>query len=85
MDKWAPSWRGSPFQVGHRYKALLAARTWDPEGLVAGEEVVYQRSGYSRYDNCSIYCFVNDTGALRTWWLHDDEPLDSWRQVFTAV
>jgi len=77
MDRWTPSWRGSPFRVGARYRTLTAiASIPREESLVAGEEVVYQQSGYSRYDSLSVYSFVNDAGEVRTWCLHDDHPME---------
>ncbi|MFL5328955.1 MAG: hypothetical protein ACJ8C4_08555 [Gemmataceae bacterium] len=53
--------------------------------LVLGEIVTYQQCGYSHYDSTSIYAFTNEYGVERSWWLHDDEPLEKWRDVFATI
>jgi hypothetical protein len=86
MQTWTPAPRGTPFQIGARYRPLKAVATFPPEqSLIAGEVVIYQQSGYSRYDGCSIYAFVNELGEERSWWLSDDASDDSWREVFAQV
>ena len=86
MQTWTPTWRGTPFEIGQRYRVLKAASSLPPEqSLVPGEVVTYQQCGYSRYDSTSIYAFTNEHGVERSWWLHDDEPLENWRGVFAAI
>lgn len=85
MQKWSPTWRGSPFQPGHLYLTLVAVPSLPlDESLISDEILIYEQSGYSRYDNCSVYAFVTNDGQRRTWWLNDETPLKSWRGVFAV-
>jgi hypothetical protein len=75
-----------PFIVGHRYLTLKRVPPFLPDELIAGEVVRYQRySGYSRYDGCHLYEFINDSGQKRTWWMDDGDPPDVWQQIFRKL
>jgi len=50
-----------------------------------GEVLVFQRDGYSRYDNSFVYEFLNATGELKSWYLHEDKPIDLWRDFFEPI
>ncbi len=86
MQASTPTWKGTPFEIGRRYRVLKAASSLPPEqSLAPGEVVTYQQCGYSRYDSTSIFAFTNEEGVERSWWLHDDEPLENLRDVFAAI
>jgi hypothetical protein len=76
------SWRPHPFIVGARYRSKK-----DFPGFSGplGEILVFEHDSYSRYDNCSGYEFRSLSGENRVWWLHDDEPMDSWREYFESI
>lgn len=85
-QSYRPTWRGSPFQSGKRYRTLKAAPALPAEtGLVPGEIIIYEQSSYSRYDSCSIYHFRTDSGEERTWLLPDDARPESWHEVLVPV
>ena len=85
-EQWSPTWRGSPFRVGARYMMTKSVRSsLADESLCEGEIVVYQGSGYSRYDSLSIYAFISESGQERSWFLHDDEPMEDWPSLFAEL
>jgi hypothetical protein len=85
-EQWSPTWRGSPFRVGGRYVTTKSVRSFPAdESLCEGEIVVYQGSGYGRYDSSSIYAFTSESGQERSWWLHDDEPMEQWLSLFAEL
>ncbi|MCI4590604.1 hypothetical protein MOK15_10915 [Sphingobium sp. BYY-5] len=47
----------------------------------AGQILRLRKVHYSRYDSCHIYQFEAEFGA-KSYWLHDDEPLESLKEVF---
>jgi hypothetical protein len=50
------------------------------------EIVTFERHGYSFYDSSFIYTFRSETDKdLKSWWLHDDEPNDLWKDQFELV
>ena len=76
-----------PFLVGHRYLTLKRVPPFiQDECLVVDEVVRYERyAGYSRYDGCHLYEFVNDSGHKRTWWMDDRDSPDTWQQIFRKL
>lgn len=79
-----PSWRGNPFQVGQRYRVLAALPPPSSQDLAPGETVIYQGSGYSRYDGASIHYFLTESGETREWWLSDKDEADQSLTLFRA-
>jgi hypothetical protein len=48
--------------------------------------LAYERDAYSRYDSYTGYFFSQDGAErLRSWDIHDDEDLESWRELFEEV
>jgi hypothetical protein len=85
-EQWTPTWRGSSIRVGGRYMTTKSVRSFPAdESLCEGEIVVYQGSGYSRYDPSSIYAFISESGPGRSWLLHDDEPIEHWLSLFAEL
>jgi hypothetical protein len=64
--------------VGLRGKARLRGRL--------ETEVEATRDGYSVYDESFVYEFSDDlTGELKSWWLREDEPVESWQKLFELL
>ncbi len=77
--------RPEPFRRGARYRVKRTVKGY-PEGeLREGEILRYVRDGYIPYDSTTGYLFEDDAGRPRTWGLHDDEDLVSWRQTFEVL
>jgi hypothetical protein len=55
------------------------------ESFTAGETLVYVESAYSRYDGVSGFMFSDSIRKTRTWNVSDDEPLESWSQLFERL
>ena len=76
------SWERHLFTVGERYrvrKGFVSGTT----RFNLGEIVVFERDGYSYYDNCFAYEFRDPSdGQLKTWWVHEDAPTDEWKEYF---
>lgn len=72
------------FEVGRQYK-VKQSFTKHLFNFVAGEILVYERYYYSHYDNSSAYGFRAENGEEKEWWLHDQEPTDSWEQFFEPI
>lgn len=86
MQTWPPSWRGSPFVAGRLYHVVEIPTSGFPYSKpTVGDLLMYSQSGYSRYDNCSIYEFVAETGERVEWWLHDEKPMENWQTVFAPA
>ena len=49
------------------------------------ETLTYERAGYSRYDNTTVFLFRDSRLQPRRWDLHDDEDLATWQQLFEEV
>lgn len=79
------SWRECPFAVGRRY---LVRRDFEAlrDRFVLGEALTFDRDSYSRYDAYTGYVFSQpgDPGH-RVWDLHDDDDLESWRELFEEI
>ena len=51
-----------------------------------GEILAFVREFYSHYDSTTIFHFRNvQTEEVKEWWLHDDEPIESWKDYFEVV
>ena len=82
------TWRGSPFVPGAEYRVVGPGRNWSGNGsggdLVAGQVLRYVDANYSRYDECSAYVFADGDGRVFWWALHDEEPVETWREIVAA-
>lgn len=73
------------FTPGARYRSkqsfMSGASTFE-----LNETLIFEREGYSRYDNSYVYEFRSETqGDLKSWWLHEDKPVEEWHQLFEAI
>lgn len=76
------SWRTTPFVVGQRYRVKVAF-TSAFSHFTAGEMLVFRKQQYSHYDSSSVFVFDEETtGQKKEWWLHDDQPIESWQNYF---
>ena len=78
------TWRGSPFVRGRRYRVLKEAPSYHGH-LIVGEELEYFGAYVGIHDGVSVYAFTNGEGQERTWVLGDEQPLESWIEVFAAA
>lgn len=69
------------FEPGHEYrvKANFVSGT---TSFFENEILTFERDGYSPYDSSFAYEFRDRSGAVKTWWLHEDRPIDTWKQHF---
>ena len=71
------------FTVGRRYSVKVNFVGGPTSHFRCGEILIYARQYYSHYDNSFVYSFVAETTNVnKEWWLHEDEPAESWRQYF---
>lgn len=76
------TWRKCPFTKGTQYrvKKEVIHGFWV---LKAGDMLQYESEDWSRIDGASIYYFRNSASQESVqWWLWDDDPLESWEEVF---
>ena len=79
------TWRTSPFVVGQRYRVKQSFASAFSH-FAADETLIYQEEQYSSYDSSSVYVFRNEsTNETREWWLHDEQPLESWLEHFQPL
>ena len=76
------SWRTCPFEVGRVYSVLKSFKSLDFE-FVPGQKFSFVGHGYNRYDCMTIFNFRSEKdGKPYQWWLHDDVPLETWKEHF---
>jgi hypothetical protein len=76
------SWRLCPFKVGRSY-IVLQPFTCLLFNFEQGEKFTFIGDGYERYDSTTIYHFrAEDDRQDYQWRLHDDEPLETWKELF---
>lgn len=76
------TWRDCPFEEGrfYRVKRNFKLLSFD---FKSGDRIVFKNQKYNRYDSSTIYNFRNErTGEDMQWWLHDDMPIESWKDYF---
>ncbi len=79
------TWRPCPFTPGGTYLVTKEAASgfWK---LRAGDKLIFVEDSYSRIDGASIFYFQNkDTMEGVEWWLYDDDPLESWKEIFEKI
>jgi hypothetical protein len=69
------------FEPGDRYKVKLSFVS-GTTSFVEKEVLTFERDGYSPYDSSFAYEFRDQFGTLKTWWLHEDRSIDTWKQYF---
>ena len=80
-----PSWRASPFIVGHRYRVRRNFRALR-DVFKAGEILVYRRAAWSRYHGYTGHFFTSaDHGREHVWDVVDEENADRWGELFAEV
>lgn len=69
--------------MGGTYRVLREAQSF-PSGpdFKVGEVVRLRHIGYSHYDNSHVYTFETEDGGQKSYWLHDDEPLEQLTSTF---
>ena len=73
------------FEPGSRYRARLDFSSGPVSTFRAGEILVFERDAYSPYDDSFVYAFRSEAdGTIKEWWLHDNEPKETWQQFFEA-
>jgi hypothetical protein len=78
------TWRDSPLTEGKKYRVLKDFR--QPQSIFKADEVLkYENAEYSRYDNSTMFFFKAKGGHQKTWWLHDDEPVEKYKDLFVEV
>jgi hypothetical protein len=76
------SWRPCPFEIGHFYSVMKPFKSLQFE-FSPGVKLVFVGEGYSRYDSMTVYKFRSvESEQNYQWWLHDDTPLDAWKEHF---
>jgi hypothetical protein len=83
VDDWAR--RRTALGEGVIYRVMREAPSF-PKGshFNVGEEVRLRHVGYSPYDTAHFYTFRVHGGAEKSFWLHDDEPLERLTQTFAS-
>jgi len=81
-DDWAE--RRTTLREGCTFRVLTDARSFPPPNFKAGEELTLRSIEYSRYDCSHVYTFEGDGGVQKSYWLHDDEPLERLTSVFES-
>jgi hypothetical protein len=70
------------FVPGERYRAKQTFTSGNSQ-FISGEVLAFERDFYSRYDSSFVYEFRSENdGTNKTWWLHDQKPVDIWREYF---
>jgi len=69
------------FEVGRRYRVGQTFAS-GASTFLENEILTFESDAYSPYDSSFAYQFRDQAGAVKTWWLHEDRPIDTWRQHF---
>lgn len=78
-------WGQSPFVPGQRYRVRRNFQALR-DTFVAGEELTYDSTAYSRYDGWIGYFFTQaGTTKLRSWDIAEDQNLEIWRDLFEEI
>ena len=72
--------------AGGEYRVLRDAPSFpDQLGFKAGEILRLNALAYSRYDGAWAYEFRAVDGALKTYWLHDAQPIEELTGTFSST
>lgn len=82
-DDWAE--RRTALREGGTVRVLMDARSF-PAGphFEVGEKFTLRTVGYSHYDNSYVYSFEGEDKVQKSYWLHDDEPLERLTSTFES-
>ncbi len=76
------TWRKCPFVEGAKY-CVKQDFTLLAFNFLKGDILLFIRQAYSRYDSSTVFFFQNQrTNEEMQWWLHDEEPIESWSDFF---
>ena len=82
-DDWSE--RKTALAEGSTYRVMREApSTLSGPSFAVGEEVQLSHVGYSHYDNSHVYIFRSQDGANKSYWLHDDAPLERLTGTFRS-
>ena len=73
--------RKTLFVAGTTYRVTRAAEPPNDKFNV-GERLRFRMSGYSRYDSSYVYEFEAGDQSLKSFWLHDSEPVERLTSTF---
>lgn len=74
-----PFFVGREYRVRHSFQALR-------DRFVEGEILIFDSSGWSRYDGITGYFFRSpDQPGLRLWDIYDDEDVGVWKEHFEEM
>lgn len=82
-DDWAE--RRTALREGGKFRVLRDA-PGVPDGppFKLGEKVTLRTVGYSHYDSSHVYAFEGEDRVHKSYWLHDDEPLERLTSTFES-
>jgi hypothetical protein len=76
------AWRPCPFRIDNVYSVVKPFQNLGFE-FKYGDMLRFIGDGYSHYDSTTIYNFVSEiSGQNFQWRLHDDAPLEGWKELF---
>jgi hypothetical protein len=78
------TFRPDPFQPGRSYRVRKDFKAFRDD-FKEGEILVYQKNGYSIYDNMSGFFFHDSGQKWRSWDIHDGEPIEVWPELFELI
>ncbi len=82
MSEWTE--RAHLLKPGQRYRVTRDV----PPGLSSfakGEVLTFKDAGYSRYDSSYFYSFLDGSGGLKSFALHDDRPTEWLTDTFAVA
>jgi len=71
------------FLDGRKYQPLIDFDC-GASSFHANEILTFSKDGYSRYDECFVYEFRDDSGQIKTWLMPEDAENDYWRKYFST-
>lgn len=81
--------RTTLFTVGGQYRVIGEGQTWSWNGhgreMKLGEVLIFTGCAYSTYDETSAYIFRSEDGSEVWWALHDNEPVESRKDIFLKL
>ena len=85
MQQEIRPWRVPPFSVGRSYRVRRDFKALR-DSFTAGDVLIYESDAYSHFHGYTGYLFSQaGVGTKRVWDLHDDDNLDSWRELFEEM
>jgi hypothetical protein len=72
------------FETGHLYKVKMDFMSGSTL-FISNEVLLFKSDGYSPYDCSFGYEFLDQPGTMKTWWLHEGLPIDTWERYFVPA